>query len=261
MISLILGDSVFPNLVIKKLRNKSKDFLIIDLSKDNKFKNFKNSFRFSLGQFGSMLNLIKKKKSKKVLFAGKINKPKFSSLKLDLKGILYMPKIIKATKKGDAAIIKSIIEILDNEKIKVIKSNTFNPELTISSGVLTKIKPTVKENKSILKGINFFKNSNKLDHVQALIIKDQKIIASEIKEGTKKTLSKIPKNSNGVLIKFPKKNQDLRVDLPTIGFETLKDCKKKNIKGIILKSKQNIFLDKKKSIQFANKNNMFIKAI
>ena len=77
----------------------------------------------------------------------------------------------------------------------------------------------------------------------------------------KKTLSKIPKNSNGVLIKFPKKNQDLRVDLPTIGFETLKDCKKKNIKGIILKSKQNIFLDKKKSIQFANKNNMFIKAI
>ena len=65
MISLILGDSVFPNLVIKKLRNKSKDFLIIDLSKDNKFKNFKNSFRFSLGQFGSMLNLIKKKNLKK----------------------------------------------------------------------------------------------------------------------------------------------------------------------------------------------------
>ena len=28
---------------------------------------------------------------------------------------------------------------------------------------------------------------------------------------------------NGILIKFPKKKQDLRADLPTIGFDTLMD--------------------------------------
>ena len=72
---------------------------------------------------------------------------------------------------------------------------------------------------------------------------------------------KIKRKSNSILIKFPKKNQDLRIDLPTIGLETLKDCKKKNIKGIVLKSKQNIFLDKSKSINFANKNRIFIKII
>ena len=66
------------------------------------------------------------------------------------------------------------------------------------------------------------------------------------------------KNSKGILIKFPKKNQDLRIDLPTIGFDTLKDCKKSGIKGIVLKSKQNIFLNKNKSIKFANKNKIFI---
>ena len=66
------------------------------------------------------------------------------------------------------------------------------------------------------------------------------------------------KNSQGILIKYPKKKQDLRVDLPTIGLDTLKDCQKAGIKGIVLKSKQNIFLDKVKSIYFANKNNIFI---
>ena len=66
------------------------------------------------------------------------------------------------------------------------------------------------------------------------------------------------KNKRGMLIKFPKKKQDLRADLPTIGLETLKDCKKANLKGIILKSNQNIFLDQKKSIKFANKNNIFV---
>jgi len=66
------------------------------------------------------------------------------------------------------------------------------------------------------------------------------------------------KNSQGILIKFPKMNQDLRIDLPTIGFDTLKDCKKSGVKGIVLKSKQNIFLEKSKSIEYANKNKIFI---
>ena len=64
--------------------------------------------------------------------------------------------------------------------------------------------------------------------------------------------------NNGVLVKFPKKKQDLRVDLPTLGLKTLIQCKSVGIKGIVLKSKQNVFLDKKKCIKFADKNKMFI---
>ena len=59
-------------------------------------------------------------------------------------------------------------------------------------------------------------------------------------------------------LNFQKKKQDLRVDLPTVGLDTFKDCKRAGIKGIVLKSKQNIFLEKEKCINFANKNKMFI---
>ena len=71
-------------------------------------------------------------------------------------------------------------------------------------------------------------------------------------------LSQSKDNFGGILIKYPKKRQDLRIDLPTIGLQTLKDCKKNGLKGIVLKSKKNIFLDKIKSIKFANKNKIFI---
>ena len=74
-------------------------------------------------------------------------------------------------------------------------------------------------------------------------------------------LLNLKKNSGGILIKFPKKKQDLRMDLPTIGLNTLKDCKKYGLKGIVLKSKKNVFLDKDKCINFANKNNIFIRII
>jgi hypothetical protein len=114
---------------------------------------------------------------------------------------------------------------------------------------------------SIKKGIIYFNKLNNLDHVQAVIVKDNNILAIEDSQGTKKMLSKLKKKSEGILIKLPKKKQDLRMDLPTIGLHTLKDCKKYGLKGIVLKSKKNIFLDKDKCLSFANKNRIFIKII
>ena len=113
----------------------------------------------------------------------------------------------------------------------------------------------------LLKGISYFNKLNNLDHIQAVIVKDNTILAIEDRHGTKKMLSKLNKKSEGILIKLPKKKQDLRIDLPTIGLQTLKDCKKYGLKGIVLRSKKNIFLDKAKCINFANKNKIFIKII
>ena len=140
MIGLFLGDTDFSEIVLSKIKKLKKKYFIIDFSKNNKFKKDKNSFRISIGKFGSIINLIKQKKCKKVLFAGKIAKPNFSSLRLDLKGIYYMPSVIRAAKIGDAAIIKSIIKILNNEGIKVISSIFFNPELSLKKGNYSKFK-------------------------------------------------------------------------------------------------------------------------
>ena len=261
MIGLFLGDTDFSEIVLKKIKRLNKKYFIFDFSKNNKFKKDKNAHRISIGKFGKIIRLIKEKKSKKVLFAGKITKPKFSKLRLDLKGIYYMPGIIKAAKLGDAAIIKAIIKILDNENIKVISSIFFNPELSVKSGNYTKLKPNMSDINSIKKGITYFNKLNSLDHVQAVIVKNNTILATEDRQGTKKMLSRLKKKSESILIKLPKKKQDLRMDLPTIGLQTLKDCKKYGLKGIVLKSKKNIILDKAKCISFANKNKIFIKII
>jgi DUF1009 family protein len=261
MIGLFLGDTDFSEIILKKIIKLKKNYFIIDFSKNNKFKKNKNSNRISIGKFGEIINLIKEKKSNKVLFAGKIDKPKFSTLRLDFKGIYYMPSVLKAAKSGDAAIIKAIIKILEKEKIKVISSIFYNPELSLKLGNYTKLKPTLKDMKSIKRGVVYFNQLNTLDHVQALVVNDEKVIATEGSQGTKKMLSKLKKRSDGILIKLPKKKQDLRIDLPTIGLNTLKDCKKYGLKGIVLKSKKNIFLDKDQCINFANKNKIFIKII
>ena len=72
MIGLFLGDTDFSEIVLSKIKKLNKKYFIIDFSKNSKFKKNKNSFRISIGKFGSIISLIKDKKCKKVLFAGKI---------------------------------------------------------------------------------------------------------------------------------------------------------------------------------------------
>ena len=262
MIGLIFGETDFPKYIYKKIKSKKK-YLIIDLTKKKFFKKDKNSHPVSLGQFGKIISILKENNCKKVLFAGKVNKPNFSKLKLDFKGVYYIPRIIKASKLGDAAILKEIIKILAQNKIKTENSLTFNPELTLKKGNYTKLKVNKLDLENIQIGLKNLNKINSYNHVQGLVVRNKKVIIKETEKGTKKMLHLVKKHKkyNGILIKFPKKKQDKRADLPTIGLETLKDCNKAGINGIVLKSNQNIFLDKKKSIEYANKKKIFIKII
>ena len=263
MIGLFLGEKDLPNEIIKKIEKKKIKYFIIDLTKNNKFKKNKNSFFINIGKFGEILNLIKSQKCKKVIFAGNIVKPKISKLKLDLRGLFYIPRIVKASKKGDAAILKVLIKILSENKIKVIKLNTFNPELTLNKGIYTKTRPTLLEKEEIVQGIKELKKINSHNHTQAVIIRDNKIISRETRKGTKVMIKSVTKSKikKGILIKLPKTKQDLRVDLPTIGIDKFKDCNEVGIKGIVIKSNQNIILNKEACIKYANQNKLFLIAI
>ena len=172
-----------------------------------------------------------------------------------------MPRIIKASKLGDAAILKEIIKILSQQSIKTISSISFNPELSLKRGNYSQIKPNKEDKKDIVRAIKTLNKLSKYNYSQGTVVRNKKIIAIEGRGGTEKMLKKFKNKkfkNNGVLVKFPKKGQDLRIDLPTVGLETLKQCKTAGLKGLVLKSKRNIFLESKKCISFANKNKIFI---
>ena len=158
MIGLIFGDTDFPNKILKTIKKRKIKYLIIDLSTSKKYKKDKKSHVVSIGQFGKIINTLKENSCKSVLFAGKVNKPNFSKLKLDFKGIYYIPRIIKASKLGDAAILKEIIKILAQNKIKTENSLKFNPELTLKKGNYSKIKPNNNDQLDIKKGIKTLNN-------------------------------------------------------------------------------------------------------
>ena len=206
MIGLIFGETDFPKYIYKKVKSKKK-YIIIDLTKKKFFKKDKNSYSVSVGQFGKIISILKENNCKKVLFAGKVSKPKFSKLKLDLKGVYYISKIIKKSKIGDAAVLKTIINIFKKEGIKTINSTFFTPELNFSRGNYTKYKPDNIDKRDIKNAIKFLNKSKAYNYIQAAVGRNNTVIL-EKQKGTQDMLENMKKNKNkknGVLVKFPKK--------------------------------------------------------
>ena len=113
-------------------------------------------------------------------------------------------------KLGDAAILKEIIKILAQNKIKTENSLKFNPELSLTKGNYSKIKPNKQDKLDIKKAIQTLNNLRQYNFSQAVVVRNKKVISIEGKGGTKKMLEKSKSKkfkNHGVLVKFPKKNK------------------------------------------------------
>jgi len=266
MIGIIAGDGSLPKLIVKKLKNKKLNYIVINLSKKNQKQ---QKYNFAITQISSIIQILKKNQCKEIILAGKVTRPNFADLRFDKKIIKFLPKILDGLKKGDSYLLDLVINILKNEKMKVISCTKYLPELFANNIKSEKIL-TSQDLKDIKKGKNLLETLNqKFDVGQSAIISNGYVVAIEAAEGTDEMLSKSSKilkkinrvKQSGILLKFPKKIQDLRVDLPTVGFRTIQKCINLGLNGIVLKKNAHIFLDQKKSKNLIEKNNFFIKVI
>ena len=179
MLGLIFGEKNFPLEILKKVKKRHLKYLIIDLTKKKNFKKDKNSYAVSIGQFGKIIKIFKKNKCKKVLFAGKVKKPNFSKLRLDFKGIYYIPRIVRSSKLGDAAILREIIKILKQERINTISSLSYNPELILKKGTYSKVKPNKEDKLDIKKAISTLSKLGKYTFSQGTVVRNNKGVAIE----------------------------------------------------------------------------------
>jgi hypothetical protein len=267
MIGLLIGDGNLPKILIKKLQLKKIKFIVVNLSKKKNSKNF--FYNFNISQFSKIVKTLKKNDCKEVILAGKVTRPRIEDIKVDFSIMKILPKIILSLKKGDSHALDFVINYLNQMNMKVVSCTKYLPEL-LAENFVNKFKLTKQDLRDVEKGKAILNHVNKkYDIGQSIIVNKGLVVGMEAAEGTDEMIlksSSIMKKINkkmpsGVLIKVPKKIQDLRVDLPTIGYNTIRNCIKIGLRGIALKKNQNIFLDQEKSLNLIKKNNFFITVI
>jgi DUF1009 family protein len=221
-----------------------------------------NHIWINIGEIGKAIDAMKLAKVKKVVFVGSLQKPDILSLKVDSMGAKLLAKTLKDKFFGDNTLLASITEFLEAQDFQVIGVDEILKDLVVDVENFTVLIPNDQDQKDIELAMRVVNELGKLDIGQGAIVQNKVVLGVEAIEGTDRLIERCGNlklsNTGGVLVKLSKPNQELRMDLPTIGIETIKNMQKAGFKGIVIEAKRVIFLDRQEVIEFANEHNMFI---
>ena len=262
-VGLIAGNGKLPELFLNQCLLQGVEIFSVYLfdSVEESVKNHKNSLKYSVAQVGKIISYFKKSGVSHLVMLGKVEKNLiFSNLKFDLTAT----KILLSTKNNkDKNILKAIIDFIESENIQVLPQNYLMDEYIAGNEIYTKVSPSKDEEKTIKIGIEAARMLTDIDAGQTVVVKDESVIALEGVEGTDKAILRGGElaGKNCIVVKMARRNQDYRIDMPTIGLETIKKIAEINGRGIVIEADKMLFIDKEEVIKFANKNKIFIKGI
>ena len=175
---------------------------------------------------------------------GKVEKKKFFKIRPNLITLYYLIKLIFFYNKGDGKLINKIINIFLKKKIDIIDPRVFLKDNLCNKKYnnLSKFKQNLTSRK-INEYFLLAKKFGKKDLGQAVIISKDKILLAEDRKGTDFLIKKFKTlniKESAYLVKVSKPNQDLNIDLPTIGPSTIENMVKSNIQGLIVESKKTL---------------------
>ena len=262
-IAIVSGGGRLPFLVVNDLHNQGYDIFVVGL-KDLCDRTMNPDLWLRLGQVGTALKELKKRNIKQIFFIGAMSVPDFSKLRPDLLTIKILAKIL-LHQNGDDSLLRALIKEIELLGFTYVTPQKLCPSLTFSPGIQTRTKPSKDDLKDIERGIVVSKTIGKLDIGHSVVV-HHRVLAIEAIEGTQRMLKRVIelrkdyKKRGGILAKMLKPNQDLRVDIPAIGVDTIKDIINAKLNGIVIDAHNCWAIDKEELIAIANKNKIFIVA-
>lgn len=213
-----------------------------------------------LAGVGKVIKILKKSEVEDVVLAGHLAKPSLFDLKPDLKGLSILKR---AKSMHDNAILTVVCDALEEEGFHVKGAHEVCPNILANKGVLSKKKPSDEQKESIRLGMKGARAIGYLDVGQAAIVKDGMIIGLEGVEGTAKLIERCAdlrgkSGKGGFLVKAAKPDQDLRVDMPSIGPETVKSLAALKYEGVAVLEGETLMISKGEVIDLANKHGLIL---
>jgi DUF1009 family protein len=252
-IAVIAGSGDLPARVINQLDIMGRAYEVMSIADGSDFR---------IEQIGKMLERIKSVGAKRIIFCGGVKRPSLFRLKFDKTGKEWFKKLGYRAFLGDDALLKGIKELLIEEGIEIISPQSILSSLLTPYGLLTSRKPSEQDMFDIARGMFVLNVLSRADIGQAVVIQEGVVIAVEAIEGTRNLILRSKQlkisESGGVLVKTSKIDQSTDMDLPTIGKDTVLECKEAGLNGIAIGAGVSQIIDIEITKKLANENNIFI---
>lgn len=268
-IGLIAGGGALPLSVEHGAREDDHDLFVCALSGFADAGDFSaKTATFGLAEFGKITAAFKDYGCTHVCFTGTVSRPDFKALRPDMKALRHLPGAIVAAKSGDDALLSYILSVFEQEGFTIIAPQDLCKSLLIPCGVFGAASKAELHRSDIEKACETALAIGALDIGQGAVVCRGLVLAVEAQEGTDAMLRRVAalpddlrgraEKREGVLAKMVKPGQEVRVDLPTIGLETVRLAAAAGLAGIVAEEGQAFIIDKAAVIDAATEAGLFI---
>ncbi|MCS7171470.1 MAG: UDP-2,3-diacylglucosamine diphosphatase LpxI [Aquificaceae bacterium] len=255
-ICLLAGSGELPKVFLKKAREKEVEVFvagvrgITDLPADE---------YFPLGKVGKLLKSLERRGIKSIIMLGKFEHSLIFSHFLTLDDIA-LRVFQKARDKKPHTLIKTLVQELETLGFEFPDPRPFLEELLAPTGMISHFEPSKEAIEDAFWGFPIAKEIASLDIGQTIVVKNKAVVSVEAMEGTQRTIERAGElaGKGCRVIKTARKNQDFRIDVPTVGPKTLETIKKIRGDALFVEAGKVYLLDKEKMQRLAEKYHIAI---
>lgn len=218
-----------------------------------------------VGAMGRFAKLFKDAGCEDIVIIGPMNRPTLRDVMPDFRGALLLPRFVKRMKQGDDALLRLVVEFLEENGLRVVGAETILTSLLAREGLLTRRAPDAAHEADIDAAIRAARDIGARDIGQGAAVRRGKVIALEDIKGTDAMLARVAaehpadaQGRSGVLVKLPKPAQERRVDLPTIGVRTVERAAAAGLAGIAVEAGGAIIADADEVARVADALGLFV---
>lgn len=266
-LGIVAGGGTLPARIIASCRATGRDFFVIAFSGQTDQETVRDAPHawVKLGAVGDSLAALRKEGVEELVFAGPVKRPSLNHFNLDMSALKMLAKIGPRAFFGDDGLLAGIVRELEHEGFRVLGVNDVLGGLAMPRGPCGRHRPDEMAQADIARGVAVARALGALDVGQAVVVQNGVVLGVEAIEGTDELLTRCGAlrrdGAGGVLVKLAKPGQERRVDLPTIGIETIARAAEAGLRGIAAEAGGTLIVDKDAVVAAADAAGLFVVGI
>lgn len=256
VVGLIAGGRQFPVLVAKGVKDHGHRLVVAGFAghtNPDVYPLADAHRELKLGQLAKLLDFLKENGVQQVAMAGTINKPGVMDIRhFDARAVKLL---FSLPGKGDDAILRAVSSLLEAEGMELVPPQTYAQGLTTPPGVLTRRHPDEREWADLKRGAALARQMGANDIGQCVVLREGIVAAVEALEGTDAAVRRGCElgGPGCVVVKVMKPGQEERVDLPSVGPDTVRVLAKGQGTCIGVEAGKSLFFDLEEAVRAADR--------
>jgi UDP-2,3-diacylglucosamine hydrolase len=268
-IAMLAGSGRFPELLADRLREAGRTCRILAIRGFAERSLMRRADAATdLLDIKRVIACLREWRPSAVTMAGGIHRPKPSAVLSAFSILRNRREIAEVMGRGDDQLLRGVIELLEEQGHSVVGVHDLAPELLAAPGCQGVNQPAAADLRAIEIGTRLLNDISAYDIGQGVVVDGERVIAVEGPEGTDRMLARVQAFRRswtlsrpapvGVLIKMPKRGQDLRVDLPAVGPRTFNRAARAGLRGVAVASGVTLVLDREETVRTADRLGLFL---